>query len=222
MLNLHNLSCHLKDKPLLSNITVQASPGSFVGLIGENGAGKTTLLRTFTGLLQPSQGRSMLNNQCLLSLPAHRRPSTFSYFSMENTEIWHLPVHEILSLFNLDKHNPIATALDISILIHQSFHTLSSGQKQRVILALHLAKDLPLYVLDEPLNSLDHRHQHQVMRLLKQKADQGKIVLASCHQLDLVQQYCADVWLLDKGTLAHHGPTNQILRPAILKHHFGI
>ena len=222
MLNLHNLSYLLKDKPLLNNITAQASPGSFVGLIGENGAGKTTLLRTLSGLLQPGQGQSTLNNQCLLTLPAHRRPSVFSYFSMENTEIWHLPVREILSLFNLDENNSIATALDIMPLINQPFHTLSSGQKQRVILALHLAKDLPLYLLDEPLNSLDHRHQHQVMRLLKQKADQGKIIITSCHQLDLVQQYCADVWLLDKGNLAHHGPTNQILTPAILKHHFGI
>ncbi|PLX29633.1 MAG: hypothetical protein C0582_03655 [Alphaproteobacteria bacterium] len=222
MLKVHNLSYQIKGKPLLTTLTATSKPGSFIGLIGENGAGKTTLLRALSGLLMPSQGRTTLNDTCLQTLSAPQRPSMLSYFSMEDVDIWQLHVQEILSLFAPNPSSRLYQELDIEKIKNHPFHTLSSGQKQRVVLALCLSPSVPLYLLDEPLNSLDHRHQHQVMRLLKKMSDQGRIVIASCHQLDLVKQYCTDIWLLQDGRLAQSGPTETALTSDTLETFFGI
>lgn len=208
MLKIDALSYALKGKSLLKNITACAQPGTFIALLGDNGAGKTTLLRCISGFYLPTQGTACLGSQNLAALLPHERTQFCQFFSSENSVIWGRSVQELLTL-STGNPAPYLAPLGLEDFLTRPFHQLSSGQRQRVLLAIALASPAPLLLLDEPLTHLDHRFQYQVVHLLKTEAKKGKTLLASLHHLDLAKQLCDEAWILEEGSIIHSGPLTE-------------
>ncbi len=213
-------------KVIADELTLQLNPGEFVCLVGPNGVGKSTLLRTLTGL-QPKlageiqfSGRKLetyhprdLANQVSVVLTSPisvgamrvdelaamgRFPFTGLFDRMTEHD-WEV-VHETLRVVGVDK------------LSHRYVHTLSDGERQKVMIARALAQEPRLLVLDEPTAYLDLPGRVVVMNLLHDLASgHEKAVLTSTHDLELALRHADRIWLMDDQGLIRQGAPEDLV-----------
>jgi iron complex transport system ATP-binding protein len=226
-LQLDGVCVDIAGRRIVSDIDLCVQDGCFAGLLGPNGSGKSTILKAIYRVHQPSVGRVLLDGQDLPSLPARQAARRLAVVTQESTVEFAVTVLEMVMLgriphkraFEADSdedHEITAAALErvgCTPLAGRSFHTLSGGEKQRVLIARALAQGADHLILDEPTNHLDIRYQVEVLELV---AELGVTVLAAIHDLGLAALYCDTVYLLHEGRLVADGlPAKVITREAI-------
>lgn len=212
----------------LAETSWQLNDGEMLGVIGANGAGKSTLLTAIAGLL-PSTGELHLGPTSLKQLAAQRHAQLVGYLPQSQHSAWALNVEDIVALGRLPWHdrNPqaIEQALqqcDLLALRKRRVSELSGGEQARVWLARVLAGQAPLLLADEPIASLDLRHQRNVMQVLREHAQGRQMVIVSIHDLTLAARYCDKLCLLDQGRLLAFGTAQEVLQEAYLEQAFGL
>ncbi len=218
---------------IVDSILLDVAPGEFVGLIGPNGSGKSTLLRTIYRVLRPDAGRVRLDGEDVWALGAREAARRTAVVAQERGGDFDLTVHEVVMLGRhphkglLDRDGPADLALvdealervQMQAFAHRLFHTLSGGEKQRVLIARALAQQARLLVLDEPTNHLDIRYQMEILGLVR---GLGVTVLAALHDLNLAARYCDRLYLLAGGTVVASGPPEQVLTPGLIRAVYGV
>jgi ABC-2 type transport system ATP-binding protein len=179
--------------------------GEILGLLGPNGAGKTTLLRLLLGYLKPSSGRASIDGlDCYRqSVDAHRR---LSYLPGDARLFPQLDGRETLRFFaELRPGTLLSRALELAdrlgLDLSRRVGQMSTGMRQKLALAVALAPDVPLVILDEPTSNLDPTVRRDVTSLLDDARAQGKTVLFSSHVLSEVEDVCDRVLVLRAGRL---------------------
>ncbi|MHA6288792.1 ABC transporter ATP-binding protein [Maricaulis sp. CAU 1757] len=212
-----------------------AGPG-LVALAGPNGAGKSTLLKLAAGLMAPTRGAVTLDGQAVADLSPRARARRVAYLAPDGRSAWPMSVHAVAALgrapflkplrqMGPDDEAEIERALartGVLDLAERRCDELSSGEKARVLLARALAVRAEVLVLDEPIAALDIRHQLDVMRILREEADAGALVLVAIHALDLATRHADRVLVLDRGRLSADGPPERALAPDVLREVFGV
>ena len=225
-----DLSFGWENKLLIDHWNLRLSPGQCTALVGPNGAGKTTLLRLLGGLLKPSSGEIYYRDQLLHSLP----PKTIAREIAIVPQDFHLPfdftVQQVVEqgrtpflngffingrdLAECD-HMIVESALaktGTHVFRRRIFNELSGGERQRVRIAMALAQEPKLLLLDEPLQQLDLGWQGQVLELLRQLNQPGMTIVAAIHDLNLVQPSCFNsAMLISRPGSPIEGPLDQIL-----------
>ena len=210
-------SLTVKRAPLLDRASLSLAPGELVVLLGPNGAGKTSLLRVALGLVTPDSGTALLQGEPAASLVARDRARAVTYLPQMRDLVWPMRVRDVVALgrfaygaaperLEQADAQAVAQALaacDLDPLADRATDTLSGGELARVHVARALASQAPLMLADEPVGSLDPRHQHSVMRLIRGFVDRGGGALVVLHDLDLAALH-ADrlVWMADGRTVA--------------------
>lgn len=209
-------SLSIKRATLLDRASLLLEPGELVVLLGPNGAGKTSLIRVALGLVRPDGGSAAIAGADPAAMTAGERARAVTYLPQIRDLAWPVRVRDVVALGrfaygaaparlgeadNLAVAHAIA-ACDLCDLADRATDTLSGGELARVHIARALASQAPLIVADEPVASLDPRHQHQVMRLIRGFVDRGGGALVVLHDLDLAALY-ADrlVWMSEGRTL---------------------
>jgi len=212
--------------PVLDGVSLDATRGTIVGLLGPNGSGKTTLLRLLSGVLQPASGRVLIDGRPIGQLtrrdvarrvavvPQETR-STFDFSVIDMVLMGRYP-H--LEPFELEGAADQAIARDAlaatgtAALAPRSFSTLSGGEKQRVVIASALAQASELLLLDEPTAALDLRYQFEIAALLRRlNAERGTTMIVSTHDLNLAAALCQRVVLLRQGRVIARGSIEDTL-----------
>ena len=201
-----------------------------VGLLGPNGAGKSTILKLAAGTLRPNAGRVCLLGDEASRLPrreAARRVAVvpqeftvqFPYTVRQIVEMGRTPRLNLLGTLDADDHAAVDAALattDIAHLADRVFNELSGGERQRVLLALALAQEGQILLLDEPTAHLDIRWQIETLELLRRlNAERGLTILAALHDLNLAARYFSRLILLNKRVVAD-GPPSRALEQELL------
>lgn len=218
------------DAPLVvDGVSVRIAPGSLVGVLGPNGSGKTTLLRLLSGTRRPTSGRVLLGNAPLdglsrrdiarrLAVVPQDTELAFEYSAME---IVLMGRHPHLGLFTVEGPADMTIAREAmaatgtGTLADRAFHTLSGGEKQRVVIAAALAQSATVLLLDEPTASLDLGYQLEVSSLLQTlNLERGVTMAVSTHDLNLAASICRDLILMRGGRVLAAGPTDEVLTPA--------
>jgi iron complex transport system ATP-binding protein len=236
MLTLRNLSAGYPHHPVLHGINLNVRPGEWLGLIGPNGCGKTTLLRVASGTMHPMQGNVLLQNvelnayapRTLAKLRACL-PQDFSLdFPFTVREIVHLGRSPHISMLGSETQadNVIVEnalhATDMLPLAGQPITQISGGERQRAFIALCLAQEPKLLLLDEPTSHLDVAHQLSLLNLLKElNQKQGLTIVAVFHDLNLSAEYCDRLAVLRAGHLETVGTPEEVLTTERLKQTFG-
>jgi iron complex transport system ATP-binding protein len=219
LLSAHNLGVTLAARPVLSDVSLSLSAGHLVALVGPNGAGKTTLLRALAGLV-PSTGAVHIRGEALSSLPLRERAKRFAYLPQGHVVHWPLAARDIVALGrfphgvtdpaqmtarDIDAVSRAMQAADVVEFANRRVTELSGGERSRVALARVLAVEAPVILADEPIASLDPRHQIDVMKSLRTAADGGVLVIVVTHDLGLAARFADHVLVLSAGRLVSQG-----------------
>jgi iron complex transport system ATP-binding protein len=226
----------LAGRVVLNDISLALSSGHLVALVGPNGAGKTTLLRALAGLV-PCSGAIHVGGDALSSLGLSERARRFAYLPQGHLVHWPLPARDIVALgryphgatdpARLTPRDAQAVlramqATDVMEFSARRVTELSGGERSRVALARVLAVEAPVILADEPTSSLDPRHQIDVMKTLRQAADQGALVMVVTHDLGLAARFADTILVLSDGRLVSQGAPTEALSEQVMAKVFRI
>jgi len=216
---LEGLCYDYKEMNILKNISLELPPSGLVAIIGESGAGKTTLLKMLSGLLEPSQGKIMLNGKMIsannlsqqtsyVAQDAHIFPTTIK----ENIEF-------ALSNKNEEDFQKFITQTNISelisslptmdMMINPESKNVSGGQKQLISFLRSIYKGTKLIILDEPTSAQDNHNEENMYRLLEQMAKE-KLVILTTHRLKYLEK-ADQIILIEKGENVASATHTQLL-----------
>lgn len=219
-------------RPVLHDLSFRLGCGEMVAVLGPNGAGKTTLLHVATGLLPCAAGRVLLLGRDVARLPAAQRAREVAVVSQEPLGTAALTVEELVMMgrgARLGRWRPPAAAdhaaveqamafTDTLHLRERRLPEMSGGERQRAVLAMALAGEPRLLLLDEPTSHLDMSHRLEVVQLLRRvNAERGTAILMSAHDLNLAAEFFPRLALLDAGRLAAEGTPDEVLRESTLR-----
>lgn len=216
---------------VLCDISFMASCGNTLALIGPNGAGKSTLLNLLAGLLQPLSGDMSWSGA---PLHANRHETAFM---PQRTEVdWRFPitVRELVEMgsypsvgiwrklrpHDIEIVDKALDALNLIDLQHRQIGALSGGQQQRAFLARALAQEAHILLLDEPFTGLDVPGTESLAELLRSLAGEGRLIIASHHDLSTAEKIFDRTLLLNRHLIAV-GPTAEVLSEQNLCTAFG-
>lgn len=210
-LRVHGLSKRFGDLRALSDVSFTVASGSVVGFLGPNGSGKTTTMRAIMGLISIDAGEVTWRGE-LITAASRRR---FGYMPAERGMYPKMRVAEQLVYFArlagcrpAEAHRATSEwleRLDLADRRDDEVQTLSSGNQQRVQLAIALVHDPELLILDEPFSGLDPLAVETMKEILLGQVAAGATVLLSSHQLDLVADVCGSVVIVSEGRVVLGG-----------------
>lgn len=231
MLDVQNLCAHYGEVEALSNISFSAACGHTLALIGPNGAGKSTLLNALAGLIAPSSGAILWNG-----VPLHNTRREIAYMPQRTEVDWRFPitVRELVEMgrypntglwkklchHDRDIVDKALITLGLQDLQHRQIGALSGGQQQRAFLARALAQEAHILLLDEPFTGLDVPGTESLAELLRSLAAEGRLVIASHHDLSTAARIFDHSLLLNRHSIAY-GATAEVLSDEHLHTAFG-
>jgi iron complex transport system ATP-binding protein len=217
--------------PAVTDLDLRIEGGEMVALLGPNGAGKTTVLKLAAGLLRPGAGRVTVAERDLRTWSRRRLAQTLAYVPQEAVPTFGFPVALMVELgraphqrglggFSEHDRRVVEQALAETAtgeLAERSFTDLSGGERRRVLLALALAQEPRLLLLDEPTAHLDLRFQVEILSLVRDLTRaRGLTVVAAMHDVNLASLYFDRLLLLRQGALLADGTPLEVLTPALI------
>jgi len=237
MIELCDLALSVGGRPLLSRIDARLGSGEFVALLGPNGAGKTTLLRAIAGLHPAEKGTIALDGVDVARLDSLRRARRVAFVTGDEVMLDALAVADVVAIGRFAHHRwwewrmrdadacAVAGALaavGMAVFAKRLFSTLSAGERQRIWIALGLAQETPILLLDEPTSHLDMRAAHEILALLRGLTSHGKTVVCALHDVNEAAAYADRIALLGEGTLVAPQAPDELLSDCRLDRIYGI
>ncbi|MEI7084473.1 Fe(3+) dicitrate ABC transporter ATP-binding protein FecE [Pectobacterium versatile] len=235
-LTTQNLTAGYGDKRILDGLSLSLPAGKITALLGPNGCGKSTLLKCFAKLLIPESGTIQLNGKSLSTFSARQLSRHLALLPQQHLTPEGITARDMvaygrspwLSLWGRlspDDRQRVQIAMEkthIVDLADKRLTDLSGGQRQRAFLAMLLAQDTPVVLLDEPTTYLDINHQVELMKLLRELNQAGKTVVTVLHDLNQASRYCDHLVMLADGRVMAQGSPHEVMKPELLQRVFSI
>src|SRR5580693_4665052 len=206
-------------KEAVVGIDLEIAAGSLAGLVGPNGAGKTTSLSMMTGLLRPDAGRIVINGHDVWADPVAAK-AVIGVVTAEARLFERLSGEEVLEYAGRLRGLPAVEArsraaqlldvLDLTADAKRLVADYSTGMRKKAALGCALIHNPPVLFLDEPLEGVDPISADVIRRLLSRFVGTGSTVLFSSHVMELVEQVCDHVSIIDKGQIVATGTTDEV------------
>ncbi|MCG7848095.1 MAG: heme ABC transporter ATP-binding protein [ANME-2 cluster archaeon] len=234
MLEIRDLSVGYGHRHVLEQISLKASEGEVVGIIGPNGSGKTTLLKTITKVLKPISGTVFIDGMDVSEMQSTHIAKKVAVVSQVISINFEFTVEDIVLMGRTPYIKGSETFEDINIVRDAMEKTntlflkdrlitrLSGGELQRVIIARAFAQNPKILLLDEPTSHLDITNQIDILNLVKNASRKGMVVVAVIHDLNLAAYYCDKICLLQDGKLISAGTPGQVLTSSNIERAFNI
>ncbi len=237
VLDAQAISVRLGKSPVLSEVTLSIPRGTVTAIIGPNGSGKTTLLRTLARLLRPETGSVLLDGAAIARMSPGQVARQIATLPQSPGAVPGMTVQELVEQgryphtgplrMRTDRdHAAVERALELtssSPFRHRLLESLSGGERQRVWIALALAQEPRILLLDEPTTFLDLNHQIQVLNLIAAlNREQGLTVIMVLHDLNQASQYAERLVVLDGGRIVEEGPPKAVIREDMLASVFSV
>ncbi|WP_237763566.1 ABC transporter ATP-binding protein [Falsirhodobacter sp. alg1] len=236
-LRAQGLTLSYAGKPVCADISLGIGDGKFTVIIGPNGCGKSTLLRGLCNLLPPSSGTVVLDGQDIAQIPTRQLACRIGLLPQSAQAPSGITVADLVARGRYPHQGPFRqwsrqdaevvagamAATGVADLAERDVEALSGGQRQRVWVALVLAQETPLLLLDEPTTYLDIAHQLELLSLLRRlNRDQGRTIVAVLHDLNQACRYADHLVVMAGGQVVAEGAPSALMTPALLRDVFGL
>ena len=234
MLEIRNLSAGYDGNPVLRDLSLSIPEGKVTVIVGPNGCGKSTLLKALAGIL-PATGSVALEGRELLGLPGRELAKAVAFLPQNRPTpeiaarnlVLHgrFPYLSYPRRYRREDYRMAEVALErmgVSDLADRLIPTLSGGQRQKVYIAMALAQDTPVVLMDEPNTFLDIAHQLQLMAQARALAGEGKTVVLVLHDLAMALSCADSLAVLHEGQCLFRGSPEEAFLSGSLDIAFGI
>jgi iron complex transport system ATP-binding protein len=238
MIEARGVSVRIGGHALLDGVSLAVQGGETVALVGANGAGKSTLLRVLSGELRPHSGEALLKGRDIAAIGPRDLAAHRAVMAQSVTISFPFTVREVVQMGAGDRPasavkaivDDALEAVELSGLQHRVMTTLSGGEGQRAHFARLLVQmrcgegvnGPGAILLDEPTESLDLRHQLDLLKLARDCAARGAAVIAVLHDLNLASFFARRIVMLEHGRIVADGPASETITDAMLERVFGI
>ncbi len=224
-------------REVLSGVDLGIAPGELVALVGLNGCGKSTLLRLCAGLLRPTSGRVLLDGDDLGRLGRRAAARRVALLHQQAPAVPGMTVRQLVRQGRYAARGPLGMLRDgddavsaramadvgVARWADRPVDALSGGERQRVRLAMALAQDTRVLLLDEPTTYLDLRHQLEVMQtVVRLREERGLTVVMVLHDLGHAARFADRIVALRGGRVAADGPPAEVVTPGLLAGVLGV
>ena len=220
---------------VLAGVELSVERGSLVGIAGPNGVGKSTLLKLIAGTMRPKQGTVRVAGAEISELGARERARLVAMVPQSPAlprgtsaiEVVLMGRNPHLGLLSWEGDDDLAIAVesmrmtDSEELLERPVDQLSGGERQRVAIAMALAQQTPVLLLDEPTANLDLAYQPAIMQLLRDAVADGKTVVVAVHDLTLAAQFCDRIVLMSDGRCVATGAPSDVLTADLIARVYG-
>ncbi|XRG78657.1 ABC transporter ATP-binding protein [Rossellomorea sp. GAMAL-10_SWC] len=231
-----NITIKYDNRVISRNLSVEIPDGSFTVIVGPNGCGKSTLLRTLSNLLKPSEGQILLDGKAITSYKSKEVARKLGLLPQSSTApdgitvanlIAHgrYPYQSLIRQWTDEDEAAVMSAMKLtntSDLSHRYVDELSGGQRQRVWVAMVLAQQTPMLLLDEPTTYLDIAHQIELLELFKDLNHQGNTLVAVLHDLNHAARYADNIIAMKDGQVIAQGDPREIITAKLVEEVFGL
>ncbi|MEU4408027.1 ABC transporter ATP-binding protein [Streptosporangium sp. NPDC023963] len=236
-LRAEGLSLGYDDRAVITDLDVSVLDGKITAIVGANACGKSTLLRGLARLVKPRRGVVYLDDRTLGDLSTLEVAKVLGLLPQTPVAPDGITVADLVSRGRYPHqgwfrrwtdrdHEAVTRALaatGTADLIDRPLRALSGGQRQRVWVAMALAQDTDLLLLDEPTTFLDINHQVELLRLLRRlNAESGKTIVAVLHDLNLASRFCDHIIAMAGGAVVAEGPPAEVITADLVEKVFGL
>ncbi|GAA4920851.1 ABC transporter ATP-binding protein [Nesterenkonia rhizosphaerae] len=231
-----DLACGYDERSVLKELNLQIPEESFTVIIGPNACGKSTLLRSLARLIRPAAGEVLLDGDAISSVPTKQLARTIGLLPQtslapEGITVADLvsrgrhPHQSLLRRWGREDEAAVRHALEVTgttELASRAVDELSGGQRQRAWIAMTLAQQTPILLLDEPTTYLDIAHQIEVLELCTQLQRDGRTLVAVLHDLNQALRYATHLVAMREGQIIAQGAPEEIGTAELVREVFGI
>ncbi len=231
------LSLGYDDRVVVESLDLDVLDGRVTAIVGANACGKSTLLRGLARLLRPSAGEVLLDGTPILDRASREVARVLGLLPQTPVAPDGITVADLVSRgrhphqgwfrqWGAGDERAVVAALeatDIAELVDRPLHALSGGQRQRVWIAMALAQETDLLLLDEPTTYLDISHQVELLRLLRTlNRDTGRTIVTVLHDLNLACRYSDHLVVMASGRILAEGPPAEVVTADVVEEAFGL
>lgn len=236
-LSAENVTLAYDRRVIAEQLSVDIPDHSFTVIVGPNACGKSTLLRALSRMLKPSHGRVLLDGQVIQSMPAKKVARTLGLLPQSSVAPDGITVADlvgrgryphqgILRQWSVEDERIVRGAMaqtGVAELADRYVDELSGGQRQRVWIAMALAQQTPVLLLDEPTTFLDIQHQIDVLDLCAElHEEQGRTLVAVLHDLNHAARYATHLIALKGGEVVAQGAPVDVVTADLVEEVFGL
>ncbi|HHX86897.1 MAG TPA: ABC transporter ATP-binding protein [Firmicutes bacterium] len=232
MLQVKDLNFSYKNQKILHRINIIAEQGEILALVGPNGSGKSTLLRCSNGFLRPDCGQVLLNGEDLRYKTRKWISRHIAILPQHLEAVSHITVYELVAMGRSPyqqfgwrlaekdrlKINWAIDYMDLRPLQHRPLDQISGGECQRAWIAMILAQDTGIVLLDEPVTFLDLKYQWYLLNIIKQVRQQyNKTFIIVLHDINQAMSVADKLLVLKEGRISAHGKPQDIITTHLLE-----
>ncbi|MFP4170170.1 MAG: ABC transporter ATP-binding protein [Methanomassiliicoccales archaeon] len=220
----------------LRGLTIEGKEGELIGLIGPNGSGKSTLLRCINGILRPKAGRIEVGGKEVGEMTSSEMARLCANVPTEFPEEFNLSVLDLVFMGRYpyvqglwwEKREDEEVVMDalgsfqVRHLMKRKINEISSGEKQRALLAKAVVQSPRVMLVDEPSAHLDLRYKLEAMEYLRSLLDSGLTIIVASHDINLLARYCDRVIILSNGSIVSFGPPGEVVNEGIIQRVYGV
>lgn len=235
MIKIDSLEVCRGKRTVLKDISIAFPQNEITGIIGRNGSGKTTLLRTIAGLNSYKTGKIYLKGREIKDIEPKERAKLISFMPQSRDET-HMTVSELVALGRtpylgfggrLSKEDCMYADMAMEKAGVKEFSkrkvcTLSGGERQKVYIAMLLAQNTEVVLLDEPATFLDIEKQLELLKLISELPKMGKTVILIHHDIAQALKYSQNILLLDKGEAVSFSKPCQLIKSGLIEKVFNV